>query len=402
MSEPRQRMFYIARRALFLSILLGAVIGASRSDALAQKTEVVNGIRLVHNEKGGRWGGTPRVRLELIRKIGGPDETNPALAFREPNDIAVDSRGNIYVLDEGNKRIQKLGPDGRFLRSMGRPGQGPGDFQGALSMDIDPQDLLYVSESINMRIQVLDASGKSLGQLKLKTIWPFRIRRLPSGLIVKGGSPNLRKLRENPGKLPLLLELLESDGKVRKAFGQARDYKNALVNSEANAIELDADRQGNILVSFRYQNRIDKYSPEGELLWRADRPLNYGTEVIDKGFIRHEVSGGIGILSPRLNCVSAGIAADAKGRVWVNGYSRQATPEEMGSSVSVGGVTKTVRPSRITKMDINKLEIFDPDGILLGEIPLVHLAGGIRIAGDLLFIWDFSDATVYQYRIVEN
>jgi len=402
MSGLQRQLRHIARRILFLPVLLGAVIWASHSEAMAQKTEIVNGTRLVHNEKGGRWGGTPRVRLELIRKIGGPEETNPNLAFNAVYDVSVDSQGNIYVLDTGNNRIQKLDPDGRFLRSIGRRGQGPGDIQRALSMDIDPQDLLYVSESGNMRLQIFDAAGKPLRELKNKIPWPYRIRRLPSGLIVRGGSPNPRKLMANPGKLPPLLELLEPDGKVRKAFGEARDYSNALVNGKANEFELDADRQGNILLSFWYQNRIDKYSPDGELLWRADRPLNYGTAVIDKGNIKHMFDGGTAIIAPRMNSVSMGIAADVKGRVWVNIRNRQMTPEEEGRSVSVGGATRTTRESRITKMDINKLEIFDPDGSLLGEIPLGHLADGMRIAGDSLFIWDRSNSIIYQYRINEN
>ncbi|MEN6311670.1 MAG: NHL repeat-containing protein [Acidobacteriota bacterium] len=385
-----------------LTVLLGAVPWASVSPAFAQKIEVVNGVKLVHNEKGGRWGRTPRVRLELIRKIGGLEEKNPALAFNNPYDVAVDSQGNIHVLDKGNNRIQKLGPDGRFLRSIGRPGQGPGDIQRALSMDIDPQDFLYVSESGNMRLQVFDASGKSLRLIKFKTPLSYRIRRLPSGLIVRGGMFNLWELRAHPGKLPPLLELLDSDGKVRKAFGQATNYKDALVNTDANTFHFDVDRQGNVLVSFWHQNRIDKYSPDGELLWRADRPLNYGTEVMDKGGIKHMFDGGAAILSPRMNDVSMGIAADAKGRIWVNTYNRQPAREEMGESVSVGNARRVTREAKIIKMDIYKLEVFDPDGVLLGEIPLAHLASGLRIAGDLLFIWEDADDAIYEYRIIEN
>ena len=53
-------------------------------------------------------------------------------------------------------------------------------------------------------------------------------------------------------------------------------------------------------------------------------------------------------------------------------------------------------------MDIFKLEIFDGDGILLGDLPLDHLAHGIRIVGDNLFIWERNNAAVYQYKIVEK
>ena len=366
-----------------------------------QKTETVNGVRFVHNEKVGRWGATPPIKLDLIRTIGDLDESDPNLAFNAPYDIDVDSSGNIYVMDMGNNRIQKLGPDGRFLKSIGRAGQGPGDLQRAFSMDIDPQDLLYVSDAGNMRLQIFNTAGKPLRQLKFRTSGVYRIRKLPSGLIVKGSGLNSRALLENPRKLPPLLEILELNGKVNKAFGEATDYKDALVNSVANAFELDTDRQGNIVLSFWYQNRIDKYSPDGEPLWRADRPLNYGTEVIDKGYFKR-TSRGTTSRMPGLNWVSMGIAADTEGRIWVNTYSRQITLEEQGATISVNGVTRTTREPKLVKMDINKLEIFDPEGGFLGEIPLSHLAHGIRIAGDSLFVWERSNSIIYQYRIVEK
>jgi len=366
-----------------------------------QKVETVDGVRVVHNEKAGRWGSEPAVRLELVRTIGGLDEQDPNLAFRSPYDIAVDSAGNLYVLDVGNNQIQKLGPDGKYLQTIGRPGQGPGEFQSPFSLDIDRQDLLYVAEARNLRIQLLDAAGKSLRQIKLKSFGIFRIRRLPSGLILKGGAISLREAKEKPKNLPPLLELLDLNGNVKKAFGASTDYKDPLVNSTANNFELDADPAGNIYLSFWHQNRIDKYSPDGAPLWRADRALNYGTEVIDKGFVRSDEKG-TSVQSPTLNMVSMGITADAKGRVWVNTYNRQMAKEEQTMTMSVGGATRRMQEGKIAKMDIHKLEVFDADGGFLGAIPLNHLAHGIRIFGDTLFVWERNNAVFYQYKILEK
>jgi sugar lactone lactonase YvrE len=371
------------------------------SGGVTQKTETLGGIRFVHNEGVGRWGATHPVGLDLVRTIGGLEESDPDLAFNDPYDIDVDSSGNIYVLDTANNRIQKLGPDGRFLKSIGRAGQGPGDLQAAFSIDIDPEDLLYVSEARNSRLQIFNTSGKPVGQIKYKSSDIFLIRKLPSGLIVRGGGRSLRALLENPKRLPPLLEILEPNGKVKKAFGEATDYQDALVNWMANATEFDTDRQGNIILGFKHQNRIDKYSPDGEMMWRADRPLNYGTEVIYKGSITRTRRGTV-IQGPILNRVSMGIAADAEGRVWVNTFNRQLTPEETGETVSVNNAKQIIREGRIARMDINKLEVFGPDGGLLGEIPLSHLAHGIRIVGNTLFVWERENAIIYQYGIVDK
>ncbi len=93
-----------------------------------QKTETVDGVRVVHNIKGGMWGKNPQIVLELVRKIGDVETEDEHLAFNYPSDVAVDKDGNIYVLDSANTRIQKFGPDGKFLATIGRKGQGPGEF----------------------------------------------------------------------------------------------------------------------------------------------------------------------------------------------------------------------------------------------------------------------------------
>jgi hypothetical protein len=109
-----------------------------------------------------------------------------------------------------------------------------------------------------------------------------------------------------------------------------------------------------------------------------------------------------------MNFVSEGIAADVKGRIWVITFRRQLTKEELGSGGSVvttdAGVLSRTAPAqpKVVKGDIYKLEIFSPDGVLLGEIPLTHYAHGIRIFGDNLFIREYYNTIFYQYKIIED
>lgn len=379
---------------LFLAIIFVAAFTS------AQKIETINGVRIVHNEKDGTWGNNPEVRIELVRTIGGLD-ADENLSFRAPYDIVRDSAGNLYILDTGNNRIQKLDPQGIFMKTIGRQGQGPGEFQGPFSLDIDEQDNLFVFEPRNMRIQVLSSDGRPLSMIKFDTFLMGQIRRLKPGFVVKGGSMNLRAAMERPRKLPKLLEIMDRNGKTKLAFGEARNYRDANVNSHANSFNIDTDAEKNICTSFWYQNRIEKYASDGTLLWQADRVLNYGTDVIDKGFIERS-ERGTSIQAPRMNIVSMGIAADGKGRIWVNTFRRQMSMEEQGLRVSGGGINRTLAEPKIEKMDVFKLEIFSPDGVLLGEIPLSHHAHGIRIFGDNLFIWERNNTTYYQYKIIEK
>jgi len=389
-----------AGKLVFLAVSFFPVVVLGALPVAAQKIETVNGVRVVHNEKGGVWAGSPKIKIELVRTIGGLDEKNPNLAFNAPYDVIRDSAGNTYVLDTRNAQVQKIDAEGKFLKSIGRRGQGPGEFQMPFSMARDTEDNLFVFDAMGRKIEVFSSDGRPLNTIKFETFANHEIRRLKSRQFVKGGSFPLRDLTAGSRKLPPLLAIVDRDGRTQKSFGEAADYKDPNVNSHANSFYFDLDGQENVILSFWYQNRIEKYSPDAKLIWRADRPLNYGTEVLDKGKVETS-ERGTSIQQPRMNMVSMGIAADGAGRIWVNTYDRQMKPEEQGSSITVGGATRTTKQANIEKMDIHKIEIFDPDGVLLGEIPLNHLAHGLRIFGDSLFVWERNNAMVYQYRIIE-
>ena len=110
----------------------------------AQKVETVDGVRVVHNDKTGKWGKTPQVSIEFIRNLGELETEDENLAFHIPSDIAKDDKGNIYILDAGNHRIQKFGPDGNYIETIGNRGQGPGEFYLPLSLDVDSRGYIYV------------------------------------------------------------------------------------------------------------------------------------------------------------------------------------------------------------------------------------------------------------------
>ncbi len=375
-------------------------------DVYSQKIESIDGVRVVHNEKGGKWEKNPEVSIKLIRTIGDVDTEDENLAFDSPSDIAMDSSGNIYILDSGNQRIQKFSPEGKYLATFGRKGQGPGEFTSPSSLDIDSKGYLYVLDSNQRKLQILTPEGKEFKSILAIKHNLDKVRLLKSGLLVARGRVNWNPENKKGVSPPKLLKLLDFQMNVQKEFGDVYDYKEQITNEFGNFVQFEVDMEDNIFLSFNYQNRIEKYSPDVRLLWKADRILNYSTDLIKKGKI--EVTATTKkYSSPKMNRCSIGISIEEKGRVWALTLNRQIKKEEeiiRSISYTPAGVTKkTIGNTDLRTTDMYKLEIFAADGILLGEIPLNHFSDSIRIIKDNLFLLDLDRGVkYYHYKIIEK
>jgi hypothetical protein len=206
---------------------------------------------------------------------------------------------------------------------------------------------------------------------------------------------------------PKLVKLLNTDLTVRREFGEPFDYGDETTNSIGNSWEFSVDVNDNIYLCFRLQNRIEKYSPEGQLLWRADRELNFPAKVVEKGR-REATATGTRTYYPKFNHVAMGLDADACGRIWVVTCNRQIKKEEevivmYGGRVGGGETRKLIGDTDLRTTDMFKLEVFAPDGLLLGEIPLTHFVDKIWVHKNHIFLLD-GDRGVkfYEYKIIDN
>ena len=80
--------------------------------------------------------------------------------YDRPNDLAIDSQGNIYVSEYGNNRVQVLDPNHLYLRQFADK-SGPGKLKEPEGIHI-ANDFVYVSDYGNHRIAVFQLSGEFL------------------------------------------------------------------------------------------------------------------------------------------------------------------------------------------------------------------------------------------------
>jgi len=114
--------------------------------------------------------------------------------FRQPTDVTWDPQGNIYISDGYvNARVAKYDKNGDWVKSWGKHGKGPGEFNLVHSIAADAQGLIYVGDRNNRRIQVFDGDGNVQREIKIDA--PFDPNTLPA----IGNKPDLTTYLQTGG-----------------------------------------------------------------------------------------------------------------------------------------------------------------------------------------------------------
>jgi len=103
-----------------------------------------------------------QIKLLLDLEIKEPEN----IIFNRLEDIATDSKNNIYILDRKEKFMYLFNEEGRFLKKIGRPGQGPGEFGKPCSIYIDSKDIIYILDESNRRVEIFDSEANYIKSIK--------------------------------------------------------------------------------------------------------------------------------------------------------------------------------------------------------------------------------------------
>ena len=87
-------------------------------------------------------------------------------SFNAPADVVVADNGDIFIADghadDTNNRVVKFSSDGKFIKSWGKTGYGPGEFRTPHALAIDVRGRLFAGDRSNNRIQIFDLEGNHL------------------------------------------------------------------------------------------------------------------------------------------------------------------------------------------------------------------------------------------------
>lgn len=345
--------------------------------------ETIDGVNFVNN-LAPKWGGESKIELEFVRKIGTLDGDDENFLFYFPRDIARDSKGNYYILDGGNYRIQVFDANLNFIRSIGRQGQGPGEFEYPNRLFINDNDVLQISDGRNLRVEYFDSDGNLIKSVPVSNLSTSSHFSFDGDIVIRGLKQkkeyaNPMEMAQDIRKGQPLATILSSSGDILFDFGIERAYDDMGMKIFGNRFNYTYDDSGNHYITFYFQNRIDKFSPAGKHILSVKRQLNY------------EETQSLERVIDIKNDISSSIQVDSHGSMWVQTYERQLTPEE--------------RINRELIHDAYRLEIYDKEGVMLGIIPM-PLSSNIfmtRIIDDRIYFVDSTlEMCIYEYKIVEK
>ncbi len=122
--------------------------------------EIIDDVTILTNPDYPRDGKVLDLLVEEL-SIGlaeGPEE----YMLNRPFDVKVSDDGTIFVFDWGDVCIKVYDKDGKYLRTVGQRGQGPGDFGGPIYMALSSDGKIFVMDSRLRRISVFNMTGEYL------------------------------------------------------------------------------------------------------------------------------------------------------------------------------------------------------------------------------------------------
>jgi uncharacterized protein (TIGR03437 family) len=276
---------------------------------------------------------------------GGLGDGGPATAasLDNPNGVAVDAAGNLYVADTHNSRIRKVSPAGTITTVAGNGTYGfsgdGGPATGAslhepYGVAVDAAGNIYVADTRNSRIRKVSPagvittvagngtygfSGDGGPATGASLVYPYGVAVDAAGNIYVADSDNRRIRKVSPTGI---ITTVAGSG----TYGSSGDGGPATGASLNQPCGVAVDAAGNIYVADTYNSRIRKVSPAGIITAVAGNGID--------GF-----SGDGGPATGASLCYPFAVAVDAAGNIYVADTSNDRIREvTYALKISAGGI----------------------------------------------------------------
>jgi len=355
------------------------------------EVESIDGVEYVHNPADPIQAvAVPRFEEDLAIEA---EDGDGNIRFYRPAALLVDREDNIYVADYRDAVIHVFDPDGEYMRTIGRKGQGPGENQVITQMAWLPDERLLVFDHRSRRSSLFNRRGAFLSshpwtQSHFLLFWAEESGYLAEETVF-GEEPTL------------MVKKFDWEGKEIETWGEFHPYRMHVERSGGSAISIgipyapqsifagDGER-GRLYHCFNRSYRIEVYDGPGRLtrvIDRPYRPVPFTAEDAEEYYASvdrrnnpsfSELARKVDL--PEKKTVTDGIMVDDLGFLWVK---TQETRERDG-------------------ITLRAYDGFDPDGCYQFRVWL-EFTPGLIVRGRMYRVHHDEEtgfASVKRYRVI--
>ena len=360
-----------------VSLMLSLCLLACKQKIQEARVETIEGVTYVHN---------PATPLHPSRSVlfeeefiyEGTDQAGEIRLFK-PGGFAVDAEGKVYIADESDMAIKVFDQAGKFLRAIGRRGEGPGEFTNMRYIFPLRDGCLLVTDDLARRTLFFGPEGQFLSSFAWK-------RFFSRPYLARDSSYTLEEIVISEETRVLLIKTIDFSGEELMTFGKFRlpEFKAfreggggtllAIPWSPASVFAGDQTRQ-RLYHCPGDKYEIEVYGGQGKLIRKIDRP--YARVPVTSEDIRELMSRFDDrpesplaryyqqIEFPRVKPITNRLIVDSEGNLWV----------------------RTNEVKREGKKEIASTDIFNPDGfyearVWLEVIPEVFANGNMYLMAE--------------------
>lgn len=351
-------------------------------------------------------------RTGAVRFIPEVEITDASMAgkafFAQIFDIALDDQGNLYVCDYKEGNIKKFDAAGTFLETIGRRGQGPGEFGNPIEIEWS-KGRLYVREQTNMRVSILDANCHFMKSVPIDIAggpW-WKMRALPDGRLLVQKEKINREDLDAPQEM--FIDLYSADLEFIKTIYRHEVRRNKYIDEPrrlnvpfpfAASVYWEILPAGKVVVGYSGQYELEIHDADKGItssfshlftpveVTAKDKESHFQGMVVTVGGPGSVVSQQKGAPDyivkntefPRYKPAYHNIIVDAEGNIWIQLYAQDARKAEM------------------------RMDVFDNEGHFLSSVLVVDGSVPYKIAPLPGGFWtsvvnDDGEWIIIKYRI---
>lgn len=382
---------------ILFSLSLVFCVTECKKKTTRAKIETIDGVTYIHN---------PAAPLHPNRTVAfeeeftfrEKDETGEMRLFK-PSWFTVDANANVYIADDSDMAIKVFDSQGKYMKTIGSKGNGPGEFESFGSMIFLPDGRLLVTDYIQRRTSFFSSDGQFLSSFPWKKFFSLVYLATNSSCTVNE-SIYSGESRE------LWVKSIDFSGEELFAFGKFTPPERKMLSQGEMMFSMsvpwtpvsifvgDQKRQW-LYHCLNDKYVIEVYNGQGKLFRKIDRP--YGPVPVTVEDIR-EVKSRYAerpdspyaklvdkMVFPKIKTVVDRLVVDREGNLWV----------------------RTNEVKKEGKKTLRAYDIFDPDGLYEARVwldmaPVLFSTGkmyrmaddeetGLRLLKRYRIIWKESE-----------